>query len=120
VVWDDWGGFYDNAVPPFQDDFGGLGFRVPALVISPYDIPGKSSKGGYISHTQFEFGSILKFVEENWNLGSLGTTDARARNIGKHVLDYSQAPRSFSAIPSRYSARYFESRPTTIQHGDPE
>ena len=120
VVWDDWGGFYDNAVPPFQDDFGGLGFRVPALVISPYDIAGKSSKGGYVSHTQFEFASILKFVESNWNLGSLGTTDVRARNIGKHVLDYNQTARSFSAIPSRYSAQYFESRPPTIQHGDPE
>ena len=23
VIWDDWGGFYDNAVPPFQDQFGG-------------------------------------------------------------------------------------------------
>ena len=31
IVWDDWGGFYDNAVPQqFNDNLGGLGFRVPA------------------------------------------------------------------------------------------
>ncbi len=30
VVWDDWGGFYDHVPPPFLDNQGGLGFRVPA------------------------------------------------------------------------------------------
>ncbi len=34
VIWDDWGGFYDNAPPPFFDHWGGLGFRVPMIVIS--------------------------------------------------------------------------------------
>ncbi len=71
VLWDDWGGFYDNAKPPFQDNWGGLGFRVPMLVISPYAKAGSSSQGGYISHTQYEFGSILKYIEDNWNLGRL-------------------------------------------------
>jgi phospholipase C len=120
VVWDDWGGFYDNAVPPFTDNFGGLGFRVPALVVSPYDIAGTTTLGGYITHTQFEFGSILRYIENNWDLGALGTSDIRAKNIGEYVFDYSQAPRSFSAIPSRYSARYFENQPHPPQHGDPE
>ena len=35
VIWDDWGGFYDNASPP-QLDYRGLGIRVPCLIISPY------------------------------------------------------------------------------------
>ncbi len=77
VVWDDSGdgSFYDNVAPP-QLDAMGLGFRVPMLVVSPY------AKRGYVSHRQYEFGSILKFMEENWNLGSLGATDQRANSIG--------------------------------------
>ncbi|HZV76523.1 MAG TPA: alkaline phosphatase family protein [Candidatus Babeliales bacterium] len=121
VLWDDWGGFYDNVAPhQFPGVHGGLGFRVPAIVISPYDVKGTSSKGGYVAHTEFEFGSILRFIEGNWKLGSLGTTDQRAANIGDYVLNYKQKPRSFSAIPSRYSARYFLSRPQTPQYGDQE
>lgn len=27
------------------------------------------------------FGSILKYIENNWNLGSLGTNDARADSL---------------------------------------
>ncbi|MBV8532011.1 MAG: hypothetical protein JO104_11905 [Candidatus Eremiobacteraeota bacterium] len=119
TVWDDWGGFYDNAVPPFQDNQGGLGLRVPAIVISPYAIPGSSSQGGYVSHTQYEFGSLLKYIEENWNLGSLGTTDMRATSIGD-VFNYNQPPRPFTQIPSRYPARYFEERAEAAQRGDPE
>ena len=51
VVWDDWGGYYDHEPPPFFDDAGGLGFRVPLLVASPY------TPKSEIDHTQFEFGS---------------------------------------------------------------
>ena len=119
VLWDDWGGFYDNAPPPFQDRHGGLGFRIPAIVISPYAIEGKSSQGGYVAHTQYEFGSVLKYIEQNWNLGSLGTSDVRATSIG-NLFDYSRQPRAFKKIASKYSAEYFESRPLRLQHGDPE
>ena len=100
VVWDDWGGFYDHVPPPFLDDAGGLGFRVPMIVVSPY-VP-----AGTISHTQYEFGSILKFIEETFKLGSLGTTDARATSIG-NVFNLKQSPRTFSPIPSHRSVDYF-------------
>ncbi|HZV77538.1 MAG TPA: alkaline phosphatase family protein [Candidatus Babeliales bacterium] len=119
ILWDDWGGFYDSVAPPFQDKFGGLGFRVPCMVISPYDIAGSGSQGGYVEHTQYEFGSILKYIEVNWGLPSLHTTDARATSIG-NVFDYSQKPRAFNAIPSKYTARYFLNRPHPPQHGDPQ
>jgi phospholipase C len=118
VVWDDWGGFYDNAAPPLNDQFGGLGFRVPMLLVSPYAIAGSGS-GGYISHTQYEFGSILAYVEANWNLGSLGTSDGRATSIG-HIFNYKQAPRKFTAIPSHHAQRYFLREPHPLQRGDPE
>jgi|HubBroStandDraft_4_1064222.scaffolds.fasta_scaffold00010_89 phospholipase C len=116
VVWDDWGGFYDNAAPPFTDDFGGLGFRVPMLLVSPYAIAGRGS-GGYIAHTQYEFGSIVKYIEQNWNLGSLGTSDERATSIGD-VLNYSQRPRKFTTIGSKYSIDHFLRDPHTLQQGD--
>jgi phospholipase C len=119
ILWDDWGGFYDNAKPPFQDQQGGLGFRVPTIVVSPYAIAGRSSQGGYISHTKYEYGSILKYIEENFNLGSLGTTDKRATSIG-NVFNYSQQPRSFTAIPSVQDAHYFITHREPVSHGDPE
>ncbi len=34
LSWDDWGGFYDNVVPPRVDQKG-YGLRVPAMIISP-------------------------------------------------------------------------------------
>jgi phospholipase C len=108
VVWDDWGGMYDHVAPPTvsgsgsgRDDQGGLGFRVPMIVISPY-VP-----QAVVSHTQYEFGSIIKYVEENWNLGTLNTTDQRANTIGD-VFNYKQQPRPFTPIPSSLSADYFE------------
>jgi phospholipase C len=99
IVWDDWGGLYDN-IPPKQLGFGGLGFRVPAIIISPY------AKAGHISKTDYEFGSILKYIENNWQLGSLGTTDKRAKSI-IDCFDYSQSPIPFTVIPSKHGKSYF-------------
>ncbi len=112
VVWDDWGGFYDAAPPPPIgsqpfDHWGGLGFRVPCIIVSAYAREATPSTPGYISHTQYEFGSILKFVEDNWNLPRLGTTDARANSI-VDSFDFSQPPRAFKKIRSRYPLEYFE------------
>ncbi len=106
VVWDDWGGEYDN-VPPPQLDGQGLGMRVPMLIVSPYDRETSSSQLGYISHTQYEFGSILKFMEQNWGLGSLGTSDVRANSI-IDSFDFTQAPRPFTPISTKYSKAFFE------------
>lgn len=105
VLWDDWGGFYDNEKPPFFDHWGGLGFRVPMIVISPYAREGRHGRG-YVSHTQYEFGSILKFIENVWGLGQLGTTDTRATSI-VDCFDFTQKPRKFKSIGSEYSRAYF-------------
>lgn len=114
VVWDDWGGFYDHVPPPLTDHWGGLGFRVPMLLISPYALKGTGSQGGYVSHTQYEFGSILRFIEDDFNLGSLGRTDARANSI-VDSFDFTQQPRKFQQIPSSLKRRYFLHRhPSTI------
>jgi phospholipase C len=99
VVWDDWGGFYDH-VPPSQLDFGGLGFRVPMIVVSPYALR------GHVSHTQYEFGSVLRFVERVWSLGCLGTSDTRATSI-EDAFDFSQTPGPFVPIPATESKASF-------------
>jgi phospholipase C len=99
VVWDDWGGFYDH-VPPRQLDFGGLGFRVPMIVVSPYALH------GHVSHTPYEFGSVLRFVERVWSLGCLGTSDARATSIDD-AFDFTQVPGPFVPIPATESKASF-------------
>jgi phospholipase C len=112
VLWDDWGGLYDHLPPP-QLDYEGLGMRVPMLVISPY------ARKGYVSHTQYEFGSILAFIENNWGLKRLGTTDGRAHTIGD-VFDFTKPPRPFVAIPARRSVQFFEHQPFDTQPLDEE
>jgi phospholipase C len=119
VVWDDWGGFYDNAPPPFIDKWGGLGFRVGMLLVSPYARESGSSQPGYISHTQYEFGSILKLIEGVWGLGSLGTTDERATSI-IDCFDFTQSPRKFTAITTKYSRAYFLRQPPSGKPVDTE
>ena len=91
VVWDDWGGWYDH-VAPQQFNYYELGFRVPLIAISPY------ARTSYVSHTQHEFGSILKFVEESFNLGSLGYTDVRADDLSD-MFNFGQRARTFKKIP---------------------
>jgi phospholipase C len=87
ITWDEWGGWYDG-VPPPQLDYTTLGMRVPLIIVSPY------AKRGYVSKTQYEFGSILKFVEQNFGTGSLGATDVRANSVGD-VFDFTQKPAAF-------------------------
>ena len=90
VVWDGYGGWYDDAPPP-QIDGWGLGFRVPCIVISAY------ARVHHVSHTQYEYGSILKFVEQAFHLPSLGHTDERATSISD-AFDFSRPPHRFNPI----------------------
>ena len=99
VVWDDWGGWYDH-VAPKHFGYGELGFRVPMIVISPY------AKAGTVSHTQYEFGSILQFAEDTFGLGRLGTTDVRASSIAD-TLDFTQKPIKFVPIQAPQSRQFF-------------
>jgi phospholipase C len=85
LTYDDWGGWYDHVNPPQVDKFG-YGMRVPAILISPY------AKTGYIDHTVLDFTSILKFIEENWNVQSLADRDAKANNF-LSAFDFNQIAR---------------------------
>lgn len=115
ILWDDWGGWYDNVSPP-QLDFLGLGIRVPCIIVSPY------ARTGYVSHTQYEFGSILKFVEETFKLRPLGSvaggyTDSRANSI-VDSFDFTQKPRTFTAVEAKYSKSFFLHRPASLRAPD--
>jgi phospholipase C len=107
VLWDDWGGWYDN-VPPPQKDFRGLGIRVPCIIISPY------AAKGHVSHTQYEFGSVLKFIEQVFSIPSLGPTslgytDRRSNSFldDDGSFDFTKPPRPFVAIKAPLPASYF-------------
>ena len=100
VVWDDWGGFYDH-VPPQYLDYDGLGFRTPILVISPY------AKHHYVSHVQYEFGSIDQFVEDVFGLGRLAASDTRANSLIPDCFDFTQTRRTFSKLHTTISAAQF-------------
>src|SRR6185437_16006892 len=103
VVWDDWGGWYDDVAPP-QLDYRGLGARVGCIVISPY------AKTGYVAHTTYEFGSILKTIERFNGLPTIGTTDRRANDM-HDAFDFTQAPRAFKVIQAHYPAKFFMHEP---------
>jgi phospholipase C len=107
LQWDDWGGFYDNVVPP-QVDQNGYGLRVPALVISPY------ARDGYIDHETLSSDAYLKFIEDDFLGGARlnpktdGRPDPRPdvredeAILGNMVndFDFDQAPRSPVLLPT--------------------
>jgi phospholipase C len=92
-IWsyDDWGGWYDHVPPPEVDEYG-YGFRVPALLVSAY------AKRGYIDNTTLDYTSVLKFIEDNWNLKPLSTRDANANSI-INAFDFNQPPRPAAFVP---------------------
>jgi phospholipase C len=74
VIWDESGGWWDH-VPPPQVDQDGYGMRVPLLVISPH------AKRNYISHTQMDNVSVLKFIQETWGLTPLNTRNQASSGL---------------------------------------
>jgi phospholipase C len=115
IVWDDWGGFYDHVKPP-QQDYMGLGFRVPLIVVSPY------AKKGYVSKTQHEFASILHFTEEAMGLPSLhsqdpNATDDRADDLSD-CFDFTQAVAPFARLQSPVGAAFFLAQPPSDEPAD--
>jgi phospholipase C len=113
IFWDDSGGWYDPVAPAYVDN-DGLGFRLPLLIISPY------AKQGYVSHVNYEHGSILKFVEDQFNLGRLAASDARANSPESDCFDFSGGPRAFVPIVSSLRRSYFLHQPDDLRPPDTE
>jgi phospholipase C len=58
-----------DAGPATYEQFG---FRVPAVIVSPYARP------GYVSDVPYDHTSVLRLIENKWNLPSLTHRDAAA------------------------------------------
>jgi phospholipase C len=93
ITWDDFGGFYDHVPPPTVDRFG-LGPRVPLLIISPY------AREGVVSHTVYEFSSVLQLIEMRFSLAALTNRDAQANSL-LDAFDFTQAPAPPLILPAR-------------------
>ncbi len=104
VMWDEWGGWYDHVPPPYED-YDGLGIRVPLLVVSAY------AKKHYVSHVQYEHGSILKFVEDTFGLAPLAASDYRANSPAPDCLDFTKPPRAFVPIKTTLKPLDFVNAP---------
>jgi phospholipase C len=80
-----------NAGPQRYDRYG---FRVPAVIVSPYARP------GYVCSQTFDHTSVLKLVQEKWNLPALTARDAAARApLDALDLDGEPAFRQPPALP---------------------
>jgi phospholipase C len=111
VTYDDSDGWYDHQAPPVVNTSAssvdpafshessnppmggyevraGYGPRMPLLVISPY------AKDNYVDHGITDQTSILRFVEDNWNLGRIGdySFDAIAGSLVP-MFDFDDGPR---------------------------
>lgn len=89
VTWDDWGGWADHVTPfasPKPPAWGAgytYGFRVPLLAVSAY------TQAGTVSNNTYDFGSLLYFIEQNFQLGFIGEKAA----VKTEYADYYAAPR---------------------------
>jgi phospholipase C len=91
ILYDDSDGWYDHVIGPILSQSAtsddalngpgscgsatnpdaaasrcGYGPRQPLLVISPY------AKANYVDHTTTDQSSVVRFIEDNWNLGRIG------------------------------------------------
>lgn len=113
VAYDDPGGWYDHEMPPIINQsqipndalvgpgsagssppFGGYqgrpgyGQRLPFLLISPW------AKENYVDHALIDQTSILRFIEDNWNLGRIGnfSFDVFAGSL-LNMFDFNKRPK---------------------------
>ncbi len=106
ITWDDWGGWYDHEAPEIlpgpQGDYQ-YGFRVPMIVVSAYT-PEK-----LIDNERHDFGSILRYIEENFGLhpGVLTFADERSRTDVHEFFDMSISPRRFQEIAASKTEQFF-------------
>jgi phospholipase C len=91
LSYDEGGGFYDHVIPASMippdnippmlklyqpaGDFAHSGFRIPIMVISPW------VKAHYVSHTWRDLTSILRLIEDRFNVPPLTARDAAADNM---------------------------------------
>jgi len=73
---------------------------VPLVVVSPY------AKAAYVAHVTHDFGSILKYIEQNVGLSSLGYADADADDLSD-CFDLPKRPWLSKTIKAKVDANHF-------------
>jgi phospholipase C len=103
IVYDEWGGFFDHVPPPrvpdmrqsrdLKKDFGQMGLRIPATMISPF------ARRGYVDHSTYSFESILKLIRYRFGLAPLTLRDLYANNIG-YAFDFANPNYEIPDLPT--------------------
>ena len=111
INFDEWGGFFDHVTPPVAQvpqqeqaayaavnilptdaTYGLRGFRVPCLVISPW-----ARRGFVFTNEVFDHTSILKLIENRFNLQPLTVRDQFANDLADALNlanpEFTQPPR---------------------------
>ncbi|MDQ3813757.1 MAG: alkaline phosphatase family protein, partial [Armatimonadota bacterium] len=111
VTYDEHGGFYDHVVPPAQGipnpdginspppgdtasyalpvfDFGRLGFRVPAIIASPW------IKAGQVDSTRYQHTSVLATVKKMFGLEDFLTKRDASANTFEQLFQELESPRT--------------------------
>ena len=110
ITYDEHGGYYDHVPPPvalapdailpvvqpgqsIYDGFCRYGFRVPAVVVSPY------AKPAGLTSVVHDHTSILAMVERKWNLPAMTFRDANANDL-TDFLDMTALAKGRPTIPT--------------------
>lgn len=126
LTYDEGGGTYDH-VPPFNEvepdsippnlqsgdakaQFNQSGFRVPAIIISPF------AKPHYVSHTYRDTTSILKFIESRFNVPALTARDAAQPDMSE-FFDFSVPGGPSLKPPAACGTTWTTCLPTQLTNG---
>jgi phospholipase C len=98
VVWDDWGGYYDHAPPPVaKGDGQQLGFRVPALLLSPW-----AEQNG-VSHQLLDHSSVPALAASLF-----GITDYQPSRTGEPKNVWTTGPTKADHIVALSHPQHYE------------
>lgn len=102
ILYDENGGFFDHVPPPAAAAGDSpLGFRVPALVVSPY------ARKRFACKTVFDHTSVMKSVSVRWQVPfgpEFGPRWGQANAVWDDCFDFTQPPRpqgTYTGAPPR-------------------
>jgi phospholipase C len=102
-TFDEWGGFFDHVPPPpgpipaadaaAGNSDGLRGFRVPAVLVSPF------ARRSHISTRLYDHTSILRMIEARWSLPPLSVRDRQANNLADELIQTPTLTAPSIAVP---------------------
>jgi phospholipase C len=107
ITFDEGGGYYDSGYIQPVDYFGD-GTRIPLLIVSPY------STGGVVNHSYADHVSIIKFIERNWGLPTIGP-NTRDNFPNPTVMSNPYVPTNSPALDDLFDAFNFSSSSVALK-----